>query len=161
MHSTHRRLSTIVHNLIHTRPAGTPQTFRVVNPVSGLAHSVQRSTAADADAAIEAAAAGLGEWRATPLVQRQAVLSRAADLLADVDPDNTDTGGGWGSRLVAVNRRETPVSSFWATAQIGMAAGALRALVDSSGAALAPQVLEEENGGFGEEGARWVRGADS
>jgi acyl-CoA reductase-like NAD-dependent aldehyde dehydrogenase len=129
----------LVRNLI-ARPAAAPAshtTFNVVHPGSGAAiHQVERSTAVDLTSAIDAAAAGLPKWKATTLEQRKAVVTRVCELLADET-------NGWAAKLVKANMEETPVPEFWSAAQIHMAVGSLKTLVESADAALAEQTLTE------------------
>jgi succinate-semialdehyde dehydrogenase/glutarate-semialdehyde dehydrogenase len=60
--------------------AGEP----VVNPATGeVLGQLPHATTADLDRAVEAAAAGFRRWRATPVMERAAVLRRAAALIRE------------------------------------------------------------------------------
>lgn len=61
------------------------ETFEVRNPAdtTDVVAECQRSTRADADRAVSAAAAASEEWAATPAPERGAVLARTSELLAD------------------------------------------------------------------------------
>src|SRR5581483_6979017 len=59
-------------------------TFDVVNPANGeVVGSVPDGSAADVDAAIDAAAGALERWRSTPALERGRVLRRAADTIRE------------------------------------------------------------------------------
>jgi succinate-semialdehyde dehydrogenase/glutarate-semialdehyde dehydrogenase len=59
-------------------------TFDVVNPANGeVVGSVPDGSAADVDAAIDAAAGALEGWRSTPALERGRVLRRAADTIRE------------------------------------------------------------------------------
>ena len=63
-------------------PAEASETARVVNPAmsSDVVGQVQEATRADVDTALAAAAAFAGEWEATGVETRAAILERTADL---------------------------------------------------------------------------------
>ncbi len=66
------------------REATGGKTLPVVNPANG--HTIGRvahATQADMDAALAAAEAGFEVWRNTPAAQRQALMRKAASLLAE------------------------------------------------------------------------------
>jgi malonate-semialdehyde dehydrogenase (acetylating)/methylmalonate-semialdehyde dehydrogenase len=76
----------LAHNCIDgawIRAAGT-ETLPITNPATGetLGHTPM-STAADVDAAVQAAARAFPAWRATPVVERVRVLFRLKTLLED------------------------------------------------------------------------------
>ncbi|ACY16864.1 betaine-aldehyde dehydrogenase [Haliangium ochraceum] len=62
--------------------ASTGETFSSINPATGqVLCEVERAGAEEVDAAVQAAAAGMATWAATPLAERALVLRRAAALL--------------------------------------------------------------------------------
>jgi succinate-semialdehyde dehydrogenase/glutarate-semialdehyde dehydrogenase len=66
------------------RQGSEGKTEPVINPATEevLGH-VPHASAADLDAALEASAAGFKVWRATPPIQRQAVMEKAARLMEE------------------------------------------------------------------------------
>jgi aldehyde dehydrogenase (NAD+) len=71
----------------------TGETFEVINPAAPgeVVSEYAKSSAADANEAIEAAAAAADEWAATPGPERGAILNRAARLLEDRADELTET----------------------------------------------------------------------
>lgn len=116
-------------------PTPTPaSTFDVVHPGTGrVVHAVQRSTAADLSAAVDAAHAAALGWRSTPLGERKAILSRAAALLREE---------GWATRLVEANVAETSCGKWWAAEQVGAVPHFIDALVGAADEALAEASVE-------------------
>ncbi|KLT40383.1 aldehyde dehydrogenase [Cutaneotrichosporon oleaginosum] len=130
-------MTAIVTNLIGSTTQAPAATFDVVHPGTGQrVHAVQRSTASDLFAAVDATAAALPGWRDTPLRERQAVFSRAAALLKDAD-------SGWAQRLISANVSETSCGDWWATEQVGAVPHFLEALVNA-----APDALKEDSVDF-------------
>jgi acyl-CoA reductase-like NAD-dependent aldehyde dehydrogenase len=86
------------------RGSSSGATYEKANPYTGA--PVGRAAAAtreDARAAVEAAAAAFPSWSATPVVERRAVLDRAAELLmerqqeiASIVTEETGATFGWG-----------------------------------------------------------------
>ena len=75
------------------RESETGDTFEVVNPAdtADVIGEFQRSSADDATAAIEAAAAAQDDWADTPAPDRGAVLTEAARRMADRREELTET----------------------------------------------------------------------
>lgn len=135
-----RTLSALVRNLV-PRPSASPATFAISHPSKGVVHSVERSTPADVTSALDSLSSGLQKWKATPLAERAAVFSRAAEILSD-------ESSGWAAKLVESNMAETSVTKWWSAAQIGMATGALRTLAGSAEAALKEEEVALEHGAW-------------
>jgi acyl-CoA reductase-like NAD-dependent aldehyde dehydrogenase len=99
------------------RAAATGATHDVVNAFSGEAVTRQAAAqVADVDAAVQAAARAFPAWSATPPAERQALLTRAAELLAQraeviAKTVSEETGGTFG----------------WGMFNVGLAASMLRA----------------------------------
>ncbi|KAL1405717.1 hypothetical protein Q8F55_007387 [Vanrija albida] len=124
-------MAIVVPNLIGEATPAPSATFDVVHPTLGRVHSVQRSSAADIEAAIATAHAALPAWRGTPLAERKDIILRAADLL-------TDPAESWASRLIEANVAETSSSEGWAAGLTGNTHNFMRALVEVADDALAP-----------------------
>jgi aldehyde dehydrogenase (NAD+) len=75
----------------HWRSAG--QTFERVNPArpSEIVGRSAAATPSDVDAAYAAAASAAADWRARPAPDRGAILHRAADLVAEREPELATT----------------------------------------------------------------------
>src|SRR4051812_19469499 len=86
------------------RGASSGATYQKANPYTGApAGRAAAATREDARAAVEAAAEAFPAWAATPVVERRAVLDRAADLLmerqqeiASIVTEETGATFGWG-----------------------------------------------------------------
>jgi len=98
------------------RPASTGATFERKNPISGeVATQASAASVADADAAVEAAAAALPAWSALGPNARRGLLLKAADLLQAKAPD-----------FIARVTAETGGTAGWAGFNVMLAAGMLR-----------------------------------
>jgi acyl-CoA reductase-like NAD-dependent aldehyde dehydrogenase len=99
------------------RAAAAGATHDVVNSFSGETVTRQAAAqAADVDAAVQAAAGAFPAWSATPPAERQALLSRASDLMQEraeaiATAVSEETGGTFG----------------WGMFNVGLAASMLRA----------------------------------
>ncbi|BEI95945.1 hypothetical protein CcaverHIS631_0108940 [Cutaneotrichosporon cavernicola] len=123
-------------NVIGSSIPTPASTFDVVHPGTGkVVHAVQRSTAADIAAAVDAAHGALPGWRSTLLSERKAILSRASALLKD-------EGSGWAKRLVEANVAETSCGAWWAGEQVGAVPHFIDALVGAADEALKEEMVE-------------------
>jgi acyl-CoA reductase-like NAD-dependent aldehyde dehydrogenase len=99
------------------RDAATGATHEVVNSFSGEAVTRQAAAqVADVDAAVQAAAAAFPAWSSTPPAERQALLSKAGDLLQE----RAET-------IAATVSEETGGTFGWGMFNVGLAASMLRA----------------------------------
>ncbi|ASW00910.1 aldehyde dehydrogenase [Paraburkholderia aromaticivorans] len=98
------------------RPASSGSTFERLNPVTGkLASRAPAATLADADAAVDAAAAAFPAWSALRPTERRARLLKAADLM------DARTG-----EFIATGVAETGAMANWYGFNVHLAANMLR-----------------------------------
>ncbi len=111
--------------------------YRVVDPATGEQHA-EHPTASDAelDATLARAATAYPGWRATPLAERAAVLTRAADLVDERAPD-----------LAATETREMGKRAKEARGELGLVADILRYYAEDGPAMLADEELSPRSGG--------------
>jgi vanillin dehydrogenase len=104
--------------------AGDARTYEKIGPYTGEpVGRVAAASAADADAAVQAAHGAFPAWAATPAGERRAVLSRAADLLEERAAD-----------IAATVTAETGATFGWGMFNCGLAAGMLREAGAQAGA---------------------------
>ena len=98
------------------RPASSGATFERLNPVTGtLASRSPAATLADADAAVDAAAAAFPAWAALRPTERRTRLLKAADIM--------DSRAG---EFIAVGVAETGAMANWYGFNVHLAANMLR-----------------------------------
>lgn len=98
------------------RPASSGATFERLNPVTGtLASRSPAATLADADAAVDAAAAAFPEWAALRPTERRTRLLKAADIM--------ESRAG---EFIAVGVAETGAMANWYGFNVHLAANMLR-----------------------------------
>ncbi|GAB3672061.1 2,5-dioxovalerate dehydrogenase [Halopiger thermotolerans] len=82
------------HNYVDGRwtRSETGETFETTNPAAPteVVAEYEQSSAEDANAAVEAAAAAQGEWATTPAPERGAILREAGSILADRNEELTE-----------------------------------------------------------------------
>src|SRR3954468_8946640 len=111
------------------RGAGSGASYEKTNPWTGEPSGTSAAaTREDAHAAVDAAAAAFPAWAATPVVERQALLDRAADLLMERQES-----------IAAIVTEETGATFGWGMFNVELAAGMLHAA-----GAFATQVADEE-----------------
>src|SRR5437764_1358016 len=104
-------------------------TYEKANPYTGApAGRAAAATREDARAAVEAAAEAFPSWSAKPVVERRAVLDRAADLLMERQQD-----------IASIVTEETGATFGWGMFNVELAAGMLH-----SAGAFASEVHDAE-----------------
>lgn len=131
-------LAMLVRNLIAQSTKSAPaKTFDVVHPTGAVAHAVERSTPTDLKEAVDAVAAGLPKWSNTPISERKAIFERAAALVSG--PESI-----WTQKLHDANMKETSVTKWWSSFQLGGLPIFIKALADSAEAALKEEVITQD-----------------
>jgi vanillin dehydrogenase len=111
------------------RGSSSGATYEKANPYTGApAGRAAAATREDARAAVEAAAGAFPSWSATPVVERRAVLDRAAELLMERQRE-----------IASIVTEETGATFGWGMFNVELAAGMLH-----SAGAVAAELHDEE-----------------
>ncbi|KDQ08207.1 hypothetical protein BOTBODRAFT_38187 [Botryobasidium botryosum FD-172 SS1] len=122
----------VINNQIYT----TGETFKVVDPHTGAPlHSAYCVQPDDAIKAVEAAAAALPAWRATPIVERRAIFSRAIEILKRRQEE-----------FVGLAERETPCPRAYTYGELQSTYQIIEELVVNAVSALKGEIVEAISG---------------